>query len=435
MGDIDYIRVADGSIDAGKIRNYLLLLKNNPNYRKFWLAGVISQIGDWFNYIAIFVLLINLTGSGEAISWFLIAKFLPTFFLGPITGVVADRFDRKKIIIFCDLVRVLVVFSFLFIREAEQVYLVFVLTVLQESLWSFWQPAREASLPDICNKEEIALANGLSGASWSVMLALGAAAGGFVTSLFGWQTAIVVDALTFVASALVMMRVNLPHRARKEKVNASFSWQKIFGWHDLLAGFRYVQENRQVAGLLMVKSGWALAGGVLVLLTVFAETIFSEKGQGGISGFFYSMRGVGAAIGPILAWKLLGDGNRAMQYAIGWAFYISSIAYLCFSYAPNFLLAGLCVLVGHIGGSIQWIFSTTLLHRTVAPEFRGRVFAAEMALLTLVLSLSSWVTGVALDAGFNPRHIGAFLALLFILPGSLWFFYIKDRELEDYQPQ
>lgn len=410
---------------AGNLRSYLTLLQKNEQYRRFWFSSIISQAGDWFNYIAIFVLLTRLTGSGEAVSWFLIAKFIPTTLVAPVAGVVADRFNRKIILISCDAMRAVVVLGFLLVRDAEQVYLVFLLALVQETLWSFWHPARQAALPDICSKEELTVANGLSGASWSVMLAFGAAAGGFITAFFGWQTAIVIDSISFVVSAFIMVTVAIPSLAKPRNVKTTIG--EITGVNDLVSGIRYVAGNRDVAALLMVKSGWAMSGGILVLLTVFGEQVFSENGQGGMSGVLYSMRGAGAAVGPVLAWRLMGDSTPAMRRAIGLAFFISSIAYLLFSQAPNIVLASVCVFLGHIGGAIQWVFSTTLLHRQVDERFRGRIFAAEMALLTLVLSLSTWVTGVALDRGLGPRSIVIVLALLFCLPGTVWLGYNFKR--------
>ncbi len=410
------------TLPAGQLSSYLYLLRRNTNYRRFWISGVISQAGDWFNYIAIFVLLTRLTGSGEAVSWFLIAKFIPTTVLGPVAGVVADRFSRKDILLFCDIARVFVVLAYLLVSRADQVYLIFLLALVQESLWSFWHPARQAVLPDICAKEEISAANGLSGASWSIMLALGAAAGGFVTAAFGWRTAILIDSASFALSASVMLMVIVPPLKKKKK--AAFSLARITGLNDLIEGLCYVGRNRDVAALLMVKSGWAMSGGILVMLTVFGEQVFSGGGSGGMSGVLYSMRGLGAAVGPIVAWKIFGDGLPAMRRAIGAAFFISAAAYLLFARAPNIAVAGFFVFIGHIGGSIQWVFSTTLLHRLVDCRFRGRVFAAEMGLLTLVLSISTWLTGVALDHGVDPRIIVIRLALLFLLPGSCWLVYL-----------
>ena len=406
---------------AGNFRSYVELLRTNRRYRRFWFSSIISQAGDWFNYIAIFVLLTRLTGSGQAVSWFLIAKFIPTTVIAPVAGVIADRFNRKIILIACDVARAIVVLGFLLVREAEQVYLIFLLALVQESLWSFWHPARQAALPDICSQEELSVANGLSGASWSVMLALGAEAGGFITALFGWQAAIVIDSMSFAVSAFIMASVAIPPLA--DRVNVKRTFGEISGLNDLLSGMKYVSGNRDVAALLMVKSGWALSGGILVLLTVFGEQVFSQSGQGGLSGVLYSMRGAGAAVGPVLAWKIMGDSTPSMRKTIGMAFFISSVSYLFFSQAPTIFWASICVFFGHIGGSIQWVFSTTLLHRSVDRRFRGRIFAAEMALLTLVLSLSTWMTGVALDSGMPPRSIVIVLALLFWLPGSVWTIY------------
>ncbi|MCI5145409.1 MAG: MFS transporter, partial [Candidatus Electrothrix sp. AR3] len=128
---------AQPSYAAGHLSSYVRLLRSNTNYRRYWLSGCISQIGDWFNYIAIFVLLSNLTGSGQAVSWFLIAKYLPPTLLGPFAGVVADRYSRKTILLACDLLRAVVVLAYLLIQHSSQVWLVYVLAFAQESIWTF----------------------------------------------------------------------------------------------------------------------------------------------------------------------------------------------------------------------------------------------------------------------------------------------------------
>lgn len=408
---------------VGRFESYKILFTTNRRYRRFWLAGIISQLGNWFNYIGIFVLLTKLTGSGGAVSWFLIAKFIPTTFLGPAAGVVADRFSRKTIMIVSDLLRVFIVLGFLLVRRPEHVWLVYVLALAQESIWTFSDPARKASVPNLCSREELILANALSGATWSIMLAFGAALGGFVTHLFGWKTAIIIDAATFLISAVMLAGLDLPHIAPETKDKPN--WHDLTGITDLRDGIKYVARHREVATLLLVKSGWALSGGILVLLTVFGEQVFSTGGQGGKSGILYSVRGLGAAIGPILAWHYFGETRKAMYRSISLSFFISCGAYILFSQAPGLFWALPFVLLGHIGGSIQWVFSTTLLQQLVPNQFRGRVFAAEMALLTLILSLSTYFTGLGLDRGVDPRLLTLRLALIFLLPGTFWVIYLK----------
>ncbi|MCI5221448.1 MAG: MFS transporter [Candidatus Electrothrix sp. AR4] len=416
------------SYAAGHFSSYAHLLRYNVNYRRYWLSSCISQIGDWFNYIAIFVLLHQLTGSGQAVSWFLIAKYLPPAVLGPVAGVVADRFSRKMILLTCDLMRAVLVLAYLLIRDLEHVWLVYLLAFTQESIWTFYHPARQASVPNLCSKEELSIVNGLPGASWSVMLAFGAALGGFFTAAFGWEAAILADCFSFILSAAIMLSVHLPHRIKRVKPN--FSLSRITGWYDLREGFAYIKNRPKIAALLMVKSGWALpSGGILVMLAVFGEQVFAqgaESGHGGLSGILFSMRGFGAALGPIIAWRLFGDGLVAMRRAIGGAFFISCGAYLLFSQAPDMLFAALWVFWGHFAGSVQWVFSTTLLHRRVEDRFRGRLFSAEMTLLTMVLTLSTWLTGAAMDINVNPRTIVIVLALLFSLPGTVWLCYLRS---------
>ncbi|MEW6426689.1 MAG: MFS transporter [Thermodesulfobacteriota bacterium] len=408
-----------GQPSVANWRSYADLLGENRDYRTFWLAGVVSQFGNWFNYIAIFVLLDHLTGSGQAMGWFLIAKFLPSAVLGPAAGVVADRLPRKAIMIFCDVARVFVVLAFLAIDDARFVPLVYALALAQESLWTFADPARRSSVPNLVAKRHLNLANALSGATWSVLLAFGAALGGLVTAAFGWRTAIVIDALTFAASAAMLARIPLPHRRERSTVSRK-TWREISGIADIQAGYSYMRDNREVAALLLVKSGWALSGGILVMLAVFGEQIFPLSRQGGGSGLFYSFRGLGAAVGPILAWRLLGESRPAMYRGIALSFFVSAGAYLLFSRAPSLWFALPMVLLGHIGGSIQWVFSTTLLQDAVPDFIRGRVFAAEMAMVTLMLSLSTWLTGLAMEMGTAPRTVTAVLALLFLVPGLSW---------------
>jgi hypothetical protein len=297
---------------------------------------------------------------------------------------------------------------------------------VQESIWTFYDPARRSSVPNICRPHELVLANAISGATWSLMLAFGAALGGFITYLFGWETAILLDSVSFVASALIMSTIPLKHQpaARKEKI----SWRDYTGLDDLRQGFYYIVRHSEVRLLLLVKSGWALSGGILVLLTVFGEQVFTGFGDGGGSGILYSFRGIGALLGPLLAWHFMGESRPAMYRAISLSFFISSGAYLLFAQAPTLFWALPCVLIGHLGGSIQWVFSTTLLQKTVPDTFRGRVFAAEMALLTLVLSLSTYFTGVGLDNGTDPRLLAIRLAVLFLLPGSFWLIYLHRRK-------
>ena len=173
---------------------------------------------------------------------------------------------------------------------------------------------------------------------------------------------------------------------------------------------------------MCVKAGWGLAGGVLLLLTIFGQRVF-PVGQGSAAGIgvLYGARGIGAGLGPIALRWILGQQPARLRRTIGPAFFMVGGFYMALAGAPTLAARGACVLLAHFGGSILWVFSTVLLQLEVPDRFRGRVFAAELALVTLVTSVSSYWTGYAAgSAGWSPRALSFALGALFCVPGVLW---------------
>lgn len=399
---------------------YIDLLKRNRSFRQLWLGQVVSQMGDWFDTIALYTIILNLTGSGRDVGLLLVARFVPSFFFGPLSGVVADRFSRRTIMIVTDVLRAVVVLGFLFVRRADQLWIIYVLTVLQLGLSTFFEPAKTAVIPSIVNDRELVAANAISSVTWSIMLTLGAAIGGVITGWFGTNAAFILDALSYLLSAWLIFNVRLPKRPPRERQKLSFA--KAIGITDTIEGARYVKDRVRVFALLMVKPAWGLGGGILTLLAVFGERIFpvGKSAATGI-GVLFAARGIGTAVGPIVARRIAGEGDRRMQITIGIAFLIGGVFYMAFGSATSFILALIVLGVAHMGGSILWVFSTVLLQRSVEDNFRGRVFAAELALLTLTMAASNYVTGELLDRfGISPRVVTIGIGLLFVVPGIIW---------------
>jgi MFS family permease len=426
------------------------------------IGRFISQMGDWFNSVALFTLLLSLTGSGETVALILIIKLLPTFFFGPLAGVVADRFNRKTIMLASDILRGVIVLGFLLIHSAGQVWLVYLLTALQVILSTFFEPAESAAVPNIISRRDLVTANALGSVSWSVTLALGAALGGFVTDLFGRNTAFVIDSMSFFLSAFFILLVRIPPlpRAADNRVTASLeatpgeqaaegmrrkkplSFAEATGISDFIEGARYLKSNRRVMAVLLVKSGWGVGGGVLLLLTIFGKQVFPIGRDGSTSiGILYACRGFGALIGPMIARAITSSSTATMRKSITVAFFISALFYFLFATSPIIALAGLCVIGAHAGGSIQWVFSTVLLQSAVPNRFLGRVFALEQSLLTLTMSVSTYLTGWGLDrGGFSARQVASLLAAAFLIPGLVWYFMQRrlnrsdDQHLDTSQP-
>lgn len=399
---------------------YTALLRQNRNFRLLFIGQTISQLGDWFNAVAVFALLLDLTGSATAVAWMMIVQFLPVAIVGPLAGVVVDRVDRRRLMIMTDLLRGSLVLVLLVIRRPDQVWIAYVVMAIIVGAQGFFEPARTATIPNITSKEELMPANALSSATWSAMLAIGASIGGLVTAVAGRNVAFIINAASFFASAYFIAgtRYNSAPAAGPRPTG----FLALTGITDLVEGMRYIRRHSHVAALMLVKAGWGLAGGVLLLLTIFGERVFPVgSGSAGGIGVLYGARGVGAGLGPILLRWIIGQDPSRLRRAIAGAFFMVGFFYIALAGAPALWIAAACVLLAHFGGAILWVFSTVLLQLEVPDRFRGRVFAAELALVTLLSSASSYWTGYQLDkAGWSPRRMAFALGLMFCVPGVLW---------------
>ena len=400
--------------------SYTSLLRNNRNFRLLYIGQTISQLGDWFNAVAIYALLLDLTGSATAVAWMMIVQFLPVAVFGPMAGVIVDRVNRRRLMIATDLLRGGLILTLLFIRRPDQVWIAYVVMAMAVGAQAFFEPARTATIPNVTAPEDLLAANALSSASWSAMLALGASLGGLVTALAGRNVAFVVNALSFFASAYFIGQTR--YDATPAAAPRPEGLLALTGITDLIDGIRYVRQRSHVAALMFVKAGWGLAGGVLLLLTIFGQRVFPLAGGSAAGiGVLYAARGVGAGLGPVALRWIIGQQPQRLRRTIGPAYFMVGVFYIALAWAPSLWVAALCVLCAHFGGSILWVFSTVLLQMEVPDRFRGRVFATELALVTLMSSASSYWTGRQLDhAGWSPRTLAFALGVMFCVPGVLW---------------
>src|SRR4051794_32826923 len=216
------------------------ILRSNRNFRLLFFGQTVSQLGDWFNSVAVFALLLDLTGSATAVAWMMIVQFLPGAIFGPMAGVLVDRVNRRRLMIATDLLRGGLILTLLFIRRPDQVWIAYVVMAFAVGAQAFFEPARTATIPNVTAPDDLLAANALSSATWSAMLAVGASAGGLVTALFGRNTAFVVNALSFFASAYFIGRTRYDAApAPSAKPDGLLA---LTGITDLVEGARYVRQ-------------------------------------------------------------------------------------------------------------------------------------------------------------------------------------------------
>ena len=406
----------DRKQETGKPIGYITLIRQNANFRWLWCGQLVSLLGDWFNLIASAILIADLTGSGFAIGILFTIRMLAPFFVAPIAGICADRYNRKHLLIITDIVRVFIVFGFLFIRDENDIWLLYTLTTLLFAVSGFFSPARSAILPDVTTPRELGTANALGAATWSVMLAVGAAIGGLTTGLFGSQTAFVIDGLTFVLSAGLLLGIKLPDSSPAATEHQT---------RTRLTAFRYMRQHPDIFFIAIHKAAIALllSSGFQVVQIEIAKDHFVIGVGGAISlGLMYCVNGIGSGIGPILARRWTGDRDRPLRISISLGYLIGTLGLAIV--APLFGLVEVLIggFIRSIGGGIAWVFSTQLLLQRAPNEIRGRIFGTEFALFTLMGGIGTAIIGALLDQ-FETRTILWGMTGLPLIPAVLWWFW------------
>ncbi|MFN8492216.1 MAG: MFS transporter [Caldilineaceae bacterium] len=407
---------------------YLELIRTNANFRNIWYGQIISLLGDWFDLIASAALVGILTKSGLAVGSLFVVRMLAPFLISPLAGVVADRYNRKWVLIITDLSRAVVVLGFLLVRNANQLWLLYTITALQLGISGFFFPARNAILPDIAAPHEMGAANALSSATWSVMLAMGAALGGLASGLWGIYPAFVIDSVSFLLSAFFIARVTqveAPALAKADKTIGAALQQYI-------DGLRYLRRQPDVLVITLHKAVNALilSAGFQVLQVAISQKLFVIGKEGGISlGLMFALSGIGTGVGPMIARRITGDEPQALRRAITIGYIIGGLGLVLTAPLFSFGSVLLGTLLRALGGGIVWVFSTQLLLQAVPNQILGRVFATEFAFFNLTSAISSALVGAALDAALSISAVIWWMAVFSVAPVILWPLWLRKRSL------
>lgn len=401
---------------AGGLRAGISLIRRNRDFRRLYTASMISLGGDWFLLVALFGLVLDLTGSAVAVAFVLAAQDLTYFLMSPAAGMLTDRLNRRRIMVVADLARAVICLGFLFVRGDATVWLVYPLLAIMATFSAAFEPASLAAVPNLVAAEDLATANALSGSLWGTMLAVGAALGGLVTAVFHRDTAIVVDSVSFLASAWLIVRIHRPFSLARTSAHPGIREATAETVH-------YARRDHRVLALLAVKFGWGLAGGVLVLVPVLAIGVY--HGGDLAVGLLMAARGVGALIGPFMGRAWLGPRDRRLFRAIGVALVVFGVGYALLGVVPGLLLAAPAVAIAHLGGGAQWMLSSYGLQRIVPDHIRGRIFAFDGMLVTLTFGLSSLLTGWLADTvGARTTALG--MGAVAVVWALVWSWFTTD---------
>jgi len=403
-------------------------LFGSHSFFRLWIAQVVSSLGDWLGFLAITIVAASLgSGSGgAAVGLVMSARIIPGFFLAPVAGVLVDRWDRKKIMITCDLVRAAVICTLPFVHSVTELVLA---SLVLEVCTLVWSPAKEASVPNIVPSERLTSANSLSlaaaygtfpvAAIFFSLLAQLAKALGSIDALHFFKTdqtalAFYVDGGTFLVSALMISTLVLPEAARRARRDSDKRVDLTETFRELKEGWRFIFVNPVVRSVNLGLATGLMGGGMVVPLGSIFSTQILDAGAAGY-GVFVTALGFGVAAGVLL----LSVTQRrlpktrifelSMFIAGGSLIFAASMSVLALALIGVFTL-GICA------GSV-YVLGFTLLHENVDDELRGRIFSALYTIVRMCL-LIAFVIGPLLSELLDSVSHKIFTNRTLSLPGG-----------------
>ena len=368
---------------------FLSLLRRNHNYRNTWIGQVVSEIGDHFNNVAVFGLVLAQTHNGMVVTGVMLARAIPAILAGPLAGVLLDRFDRKRMMIASDLVRAVVALGF-------------ILTVDRTATWLVYHTA-----------------NSLTQTTQWTTLSLGAFLGGAAVVQFGFRLAFVANSLSFLFSAFCISRLFLPGRGFRPPRASVTESEVVRPWHEYVEGLRYMRSRPLILGIGMIGVGWATGGGAAqILFSIFGEMVF-HRGPAGI-GTIWGCAGLGLIVGGAISYKI-GPRLSFRNYkrAIVICYICHGSSYVIFSQMRNFAWALVFIAISRAAVGVSSVLNMTQLLRHVADGYRGRVFSTIESVQWSVMMVSMTLAGIA-SQYWDPRTIGAIAGALSSTTAIFW---------------
>ena len=400
-------------------------LLRNARFLRLWIGQGTSFLGDAVSMVALVVLVVQITGSASAVGGALLARLLPTI-ASPLAGVIADRVDRRIVLVASDLARAVLVLGLVFARDLATIYVLVFLMGLARTVFN---PTVRAAFPSVVGGGDLTRANALIGGTFSTSIMVGPALGGLLVASIGVDAAFLADAVTYLISAILLSTVPLPHPRRESAEEAGFV-------RELRSGFGYLVGTRVPLAIVV--------GAFLTILTINATVpaeVFLAKetfGAGDVGyGLLVSLWGGGMVLGSAMMAVLGNRINLVLLYFL--SIFVGASALVGTGLAPAFILALGALTVEGAATGIDNVATDTILQKRVPEAFLGRVFSIRFLGYSAGEALAYPLGGLLVDTvGPRSTYILAGIAtaaagLLVLL--AMITIPIKDREQADRVPR
>ncbi len=362
------------------------LLKNG-RFLRLWIGQGFSFVGDFVSTVALVLLVIDVSGSASAVGGVLVARLLPTL-ASPLVGVLADRLDRRAVLVAADLVRAVLVVGLIFARDLPVIY---ALVFLMGAARTVFNPTVRAAFPSVVGGGDLTRANALISGTFSFSMMAGPALGGVLVAFVGLEMAFLLDALTFLVSAAFLSTIPLPAPERDDGEEGFF--------RELRAGFGYLAGARVPLVIIVGAFLATLTANAAIPAEAFLARDTFDAGDVGY-GLLASLWGGGMILGSALVAVLGGRINLVLLYFV--SIFATALAFVGVGLSPTFALALGAIAVAGAANGVDNVATDTILQRRVPDAFLGRVFAARFLTFSAGEAFAYPIGGLVVDAA-GPR--------------------------------
>jgi len=394
----------------------------SQGYRRLWAATAISELASNLGRMAFILLVHELArASGENperdVAIVVLLETLPMLLLGPVAGALVDRFDRRRLLVGCDVLSLALMATIPWLATLDTRAPLFAVAMVFSAIGTVFHPARQSAIPDLVPPADLGDANGISTTTSSLNLILGMSLAGAGIEIFGKNGTFLADAAVFGVSAVLMLGLALPRRRRRPRRASELL-------REAARGLDYLRRRPVLVFLTLVHLlTYAFIGAWIPLLPAFAETHLGVDPDRGAPALFAAF-GVGGILGGIAgpSWgRRLGRGRVVLAALVG-----AAAGMIAFALVPSF--AGSLATIA-CGGALIFavmVQDATIVQQAVPPRMRGRVFAARHPMQALgylvatctIIALADRYAPAELMLGAATTYAGAVLLAMAALPGA-----------------
>jgi len=417
---------------------YTQLLRRNRSFRRLWSGQVISELGNWFNFIAgLGLVRVVSHADPEVTTLILLFRLVPFTLFSPLAGAFVDRWSRRRVMIATDLLRVAAALGFLLVRGPQDLWIAYAATALLSLFGAFFEAAKNAAVPNITGEQDLLAGNALMFSSRFLFMSLGAALGGWTAAHVGYNAAFVINSASFLASAYSVWLVPDKEMQQRPASTPDDKPKKVYSgyWRDIREGWAYIVTHGTVATILATNIIWATGGGAINLISDrLGALVFA--GQNGISpdsavAALYFASGLGLFFGMMVA-RRVGSyfemKGRTIGF-IGWTLIIQGIIFALMGVMPTLWLACVMLLLSRVIIGAEFAVQETLLMRLVPDRLRGRVSTTDRAAELLIWSFSTAIAGWSLH-WLTSRTLTVLSGLLSGMAGVVWLILFTTRTVQ-----